>query len=234
MEIEIWSDIMCPFCYIGKRKLERSLKEINPKDIKIIWRSYQLNPDMITDENLNISSYLSQHKGISLEQAQQLNRQVASMAKEEGLNFNLDNAKVANSMKAHILLHFAKQFDKQNEAKELLFRAYFIEGKNIDDIQVLNGILDQLSLDKDAFQQELVKGELEDEVKMDIHEAKQLGVRGVPFFVYNRKYGISGAQPQDLFNKTLFESYEDWVKHNTGNLKIKGEEGQSCGLDGCE
>lgn len=234
MEIEIWSDIMCPFCYIGKRKLEQSIKEIGLENLKIIWRSYQLNPYLETDPNINMVSYLSQQKGISIEQAQEMNNHVSIMAKQEGLTFNLNNTVVANSFRAHELVHYAARFNKQSDAKELLFKSYLTDGKNIDDTNVLIDILTQLRLEKEDFERVKATGELGDEVKRDMLEAQQLRITGVPFFVYNRKYGISGAQPQDLFNKTLFEAYEDWVKDQPSpSLNLRGGDAPSCGPDGC-
>lgn len=235
MKIEIWSDIMCPFCYIGKRRLEQSLVNSPLKDkIAIEWKSYQLNPELVTDTSIGIDDYLALHKGMPIEQARQLNQQVSAMAKEEGLVYDFERSIVANSLQAHQLLHFAKKYNKQDEAKELLFKAYFTEGKNIDDLSVLKAILNSLQLDADLFEQALASEELLDEVKMDIHEARQIGVRGVPFFVYDRKYAISGAQPLALFEQTLAKAYEEWNKENNIIVVQDADAGATCGPDGCE
>lgn len=210
MKIEIWSDVMCPFCYIGKRRLEQSLASSPLKDdIEIEWKSYQLNPDLVTDPTIRIDDYLAVHKGMPKDQARLLNQQVTEMAQDEGLVYNFDRAVVANSLKAHQLLHFAKKYNKQDEAKELLFKSYFTDGKNIDDIAVLKSIAIALGIDADEFEEALVQDVLLDEVKMDIHEARQIGVNGVPFFVYNRKYAISGAQPLSLFTETLNQAFDE-------------------------
>lgn len=233
MKIEIWSDVMCPFCYIGKRRLEKSLESFKDKDsIQVEWKSYQLNLDMVTDPNMRIDEYLALHKGMPVEQAQQLNAQVTQLAAEEGLEYNMDKAVVANSFKAHTFLHFAKASDKQDEAEELLFRSYFTEGKNIDDIEVLKDLAELLGLDAVQFEQAVNSGALDDEVKMDIHEARQLGVRGVPFFVYNRKYAVSGAQPLDVFVQTLEKSMNEWTG---SSLKLMNDQdGGACDIDGCD
>ena len=232
MKVEIWSDVMCPFCYIGKRRFEKSLENSVYKDkIEVEWKSFQLNPDMITDPNMRIDEYLSIHKGIPLEQAKALNAQVTQMAAQEGLVYNFDKSITANSFKAHVLTHFAKQFDKQDEIEELLFQSYFTEGKNIDDIEVLKEIATQVGVDAEKFEQVVQEGSLDEEVKMDIHEARQLGVQGVPFFVYDRKYGISGAQPLEAFEQTLNKAIEEYSAQSGIQMQNKSN-GGACSIDG--
>lgn len=234
MKIEIWSDVMCPFCYIGKRRFEQSLSLLEDKDqVAIEWKSYQLNPYLVTDPTLTIADYLSIHKGIPLAQAKQLNAQVTTMAAEEGLTYNFDKAVVANSFRAHVFTHFAKQYGKQGEAEELLFKSYFTDGKNIDDIDVLKSLVEELELDVAAFIEIVENKSLDDEVKMDIHEAHQIGVKGVPFFVYNRKYAISGAQRIETFEQTLQKALSEYQELNSLKIQDSGE-GSSCSVDGCD
>lgn len=225
---------MCPFCYIGKRRLDQSLSLLEDKDLVTIeWKSYQLNPDLVTDPTLTIDDYLSIHKGMPLAQAKQLNAQVTAMAAEEGLTYNFDKAVVANSFRAHVFTHFAKQYDKQGEAEELLFKSYFTDGKNIDDIGVLKSLAQELGLDVAAFVEIVESKSLDDEVKKDIHEAHQIGVKGVPFFVYNRKYAISGAQRIETFEQTLQKALAEYQELN--GLKIEAsEDGSSCSVEGCD
>ena len=235
MKIEIWSDVMCPFCYIGKRRFEKSLENSSLKDsLDIEWKSFQLNPQMVTDTSITLDAYLAQHKGMPLAQAQALNKQVTQMAAEEGLVYNFDKSVVANSFKAHVLTHFAKQFDKQDEVEELLFQSYFRDGKNIDDISVLKDIATSVGLNALAYEEAVGHGTLDDEVKMDIYEAGQIGVQGVPFFVYDRKYAVSGAQPVELFVQTLEKSYSEWQSNNNPIQIQNASEGPSCGTEGCE
>lgn len=213
MKIEIWSDVMCPFCYIGKRRFEKSLENLPNKDlIDVEWKSFQLNSEMATDTSISIDEYLAQHKRMPLSQAQALNKQVTQMAAEEGLVYNFDKSVVANSFKAHVLTHFAKQFGKQDEVEELLFQSYFRDGKNIDDIEVLKDLATTVGLNATDYENAVKEGVLDDEVKMDIYEARQIGVQGVPFFVYDRKYAISGAQPVELFEQTLQKALDEWKK----------------------
>ena len=204
MQIEIWSDIMCPFCYIGKRKFEVALAQFEHKDdVQITWKSYQLSPDMVTDPKKNINQFLAEHKGISVEEAKRMNEYVTGMAAQVGLTYNFDKTIVANSFNAHRFAHFAKQFGKQDEAEEALFAAYFKEGKNLDDYSVLIEMGKEIGLDPAALKVALESGAYADDVRTDIREAEQLGLRGVPFFVFDRKYGVSGAQDSRVFLETM-------------------------------
>lgn len=201
---------MCPFCYIGKRKFEAALAQFEGKDdIEITWKSYQLSPDMVTDSSKNINQYLVEHKGISLQEAARMNAYVTDMAAKEGLTYNFDKTVVANSFKAHQFAHFAKQFGKQDEAEEKLFLAYFTEGKNMDDDAVLIQLAAELGLDTEALKAALENETYADEVIADIKEAEQIGVRGVPFFVFDRKYAVSGAQDSKVFLQTMEKAQEE-------------------------
>jgi len=235
MQVEIWSDVMCPFCYIGKRRFEKAQAQFSDKEnIEIVWKSYQLSPNMKTDTNKNIHQYLSEHKGISLQDAKQMNNRVTQMAAKEGLTYNFDKAIVANSLNAHCFAHFAKQFNKHDEAEEKLFHAYFTEGKNTDDIQTLIQLGTEIELDPIALKSALESGLYVKAVETDIQEGQQLGVRGVPFFVFDRKYGVSGAQETQVFMQTLEKSFAEWQKENQGS-KLEVSDGHACSADGvCE
>jgi len=232
MEVEIWSDVMCPFCYIGKRKFETALKQFKyQSDVKIVWHSFQLAPEIKTQPDVNIHQFLSEHKGMSLEQAKEMNDHVTQLAKQVDLVYNFDKSIVANSFNAHRFTHFAKQYDKQNEAEEILFRSYFTDGKNIDDYPTLIRLGEEIGLDTSALKAALENGSYADDVKTDIYEAQQVGVQGVPFFVFNRKYAVSGAQESNAFLETLEKSFAEWRKENPlSELKIS--EGAVCKPDG--
>jgi predicted DsbA family dithiol-disulfide isomerase len=211
MKIEVWSDIMCPFCYIGKRKLDLALARFgNAEDIEVIWKSFQLMPDMITFPGRNINQLLSEEKGISLEHAKNMNDYVTEMAASVGLAYNFDIAKPANTFNAHRLSHLAKQHGFQNEIEEKLFAAYFTEGKNIDDHDTLKQIGSETGLTINDLENVLNGDRYKEEVRYDIYEAKQSGIRGVPFFLFNNKQTISGAQDNMVFNETLSKAYSDW------------------------
>jgi predicted DsbA family dithiol-disulfide isomerase len=141
MQVEIWSDVMCPFCYIGKRKFEAALSQfVHKENIEVIWKSYMLNPEMKTDTNKNSIVALAEHKGISIEESKEMHKYVVEMATNAGLKYNMDKTISANSFNAHRLTHYAKSQGKQLEIEEKLFEAYFILGKNIDDTNTLIGL----------------------------------------------------------------------------------------------
>ena len=215
MKVEIWSDVMCPFCYIGKRKFEAALNQFPEKEnVQLIWKSFQLSPDMKTDPGKNINQFLAAHKGISLQEAKHMNDRVTQLAAKVGLVYNFDTAIVANSFNAHRLVHFAKHHGKQNEAEEQLFKAYFTDGKNTDDISTLIQLGAEIGLDTAALKTALETNMYAEDVKADIYEARQIGVRGVPFFVFNRTYAVSGAQESPVFLQTLEKSFAEWRKGN--------------------
>lgn len=213
MKIEIWSDVMCPFCYIGKKRFDTALEKFPHKDeVEVEWKSYQLNPHLTTQSGKTINEYLAEHKGISIEEARSLNEHVTAMAAEVGLTYKMDQAVVANSFMAHRMTHFAKTKGKQSELEELLFKSYFTEGKNIDDIDTLLQLGEEIGLDKNELKSILESNQFAEDVQKDIYEAHQVGLKGVPFFVYNNQYGISGAQPKELFEQTLQQAYDEWKK----------------------
>ncbi len=215
MKVEIWSDVMCPFCYIGKRKFENALSVFPEKDkIEVEWKSFQLAPEMETTPGKTIHEYLSEHKGFSLADAKKMNDHVTGLAAKVGLTYNFDKAVVANSFNAHRFSHFAKEKGKQNEAEEKLFHAYFTEGKNTDDYNTLIKLGEEIGLEPMEVRTALEKGTFGDEVTADIEEAHQLGVNGVPFFVFDRKYAVSGAQESQIFKQVLAKSFEEWSEKN--------------------
>src|SRR5687767_4228976 len=148
MKVEIWSDVMCPFCYIGKRRLEHAIEQLPFKsDIVVEWKSYQLDPDIKNEPGKTVDQYLAERKGVTVAYARQMNGQVTRMAAEAGLEYNLDKAVVANSFDAHRFSHLAAQQGLGNEAEELIFRSYFKEGKNIADIDTLVQLGTEIGLD---------------------------------------------------------------------------------------
>ncbi|HVW98282.1 MAG TPA: DsbA family oxidoreductase [Mucilaginibacter sp.] len=232
MKVEIWSDVMCPFCYIGKRRFEQALANFEQKGrIETEWKSFQLNPDMETDPALNIDQYLADKKGWTIDHARQMNDYVTKMAAEAGLTYNMDKAKVANSFKAHRFSHFAKERGLGNEAEEQLFKAYFTDGKNIDDDQVLAGIGDALGLNAADVNTVLTTDAYADAVRDDVDTARYLGIQGVPFFVFNGKYAVSGAQATAVFEQTMEKAFGEWKAENPAqDLGITA--GDSCTPDG--
>jgi len=210
MKIEIWSDIACPFCYIGKRKLEKAIQRLpDSEGIVLEWKSFQLNPTLQTDPNQNTLTYLAETKGWTMEQTVQMTAQVTAMGKEEGLNFDFEKTAVANTRRSHRLLHLAKGFNCQNELKEQLFKAYFEEGQNIDDLETLLHCAEHVGIPRAEAKRVLDTHEFEEEIDQDVYESRLIGVQGVPFFVFDRKFGISGAQPDEVFDQTLQQALQE-------------------------
>jgi len=210
MKVEIWSDIMCPFCYIGKRKFEGALAQLDFKDkIEVEWKSFLLNPDMTTNPSQTTVEYLSEVKNMPLEQAKQMMDQVVQMAAQSGLTFNYDKTVVANTRRAHRLIQMAKAHLLGDTAEEVLFQAYFNHGKNMDDTDTLILLGEEIGLDGEEVKAMLASDRFDDKVRQEIFEAQQLGVKGVPFFVIDNKFGISGAQPENVFMNALTKAYKE-------------------------
>lgn len=211
MKVEIWSDIMCPFCYIGKRHFEAALKQFpNAEAITVEWKSFQLDPIIPTmTERVDVYQYLADKKGMSLEQSKAMHQNVIHMAKNAGLDYNFDIAVVGNSKDAHRLIQFAKTKNLGDQAEEALFQAYFTEGKNMADLNDLLEIGAKIGLNTDELRDILESDAYAYEMIQDIQEAQNIGVQGVPLFVFDRKYAISGAQPVDAFLQTLETAFAE-------------------------
>ena len=215
MKVEIWSDVMCPFCYIGKRRFEDALAQFEHKDsVEIEWKSFQLNPLLKTDPSISINDYLAETKGWQPEYVHQLNEQVTEMASQVGLTYNMDRAVVANSFRAHRFTHLAKQHSLGIQAEEALFAAYFTHGRNIDDLDTLAELGELIGLNGAMVKENLSEKEFTANVYEDLREAEELGITGVPFFVINRKYAVSGAQPEIVFLDALQKAGQDQEQLN--------------------
>jgi len=224
---------MCPFCYIGKRRFEIALKQFpNHDQIEIVWKSFQLNPAMKTDPGKNINAYLAETKGWTLSYARQMNDYVSNMAKEVGLQYDFDKAIVANSFDAHRVIQFAKENGKGDQIEERLFKAYFTEGKNTADHATLIQLGKEIGLDADVIKKILDGNEYADKVELDIYEAMQIGVRGVPYFVLNDKYAVSGAQASETFLGALNKAWEEYEKEKPALTNIGGDAASECKTDG--
>lgn len=228
MKVEIWSDVTCTHCYTSKRKLESALSQFKDKDkIEIVWKSFELAPGLKTDPAKNLPEFLAELQGISLKQAKDMTDYVTNAAKEVGLVYDLSKAIPANSFNAHRLSHLAKDQHLQDEAEERLFKAYFTEGKNIDDIPTLIQLAIEIGLDRIEVKNMLEGTKYIDEVLQDINEAKQAGVKSIPHFAFNVKTVVSGAQEGGVFLETLEKTFSQWQLENQNSIsKISG--GQSC------
>jgi protein disulfide-isomerase len=206
MKIEIWSDIMCPFCYIGKRQLESALTEFPNNEFEIEWKSFQLDPTITPQSGKDVFTFLAERKGISVEESKEMHKGVTERAKSVGLDYNFDKAIISNSLEAHRIIQFAKTKNLGNEMEEIFFKAYFTEGRDLNDGPTLIELAVKSGLDQIQVL-EVLKDEnlFLENVKNDISEAQQIGVQGVPFFVFDRKYAVSGAQPVEAFVNTIKE-----------------------------
>jgi len=202
---------MCPFCYIGKRHFEAALKEFSHADkLQIEWKSFQLDPTIPKmEERVDVYQYLADKKGMSLEQSKSLHQNVIQMAKNAGLEYNFDIAVVGNSKDAHRLIQFAKTKGLGDQAEEALFKAYFTDGKNMADMKDLIEIGTSIGLDSVELTSILESDAFAYEMMQDVQEAQNIGVQGVPFFVFDRKYAVSGAQPVEAFLQTLEKVYSE-------------------------
>lgn len=209
MKIDIWSDIACPFCYIGKRNLELALKDFKSDDeVEIVYHSFQLDPNAKKEGKTNSVEGLANKYGSTLEQAQQMIDRVVSMAKNVGLHYNYDSVINTNTLDAHRLIHYAKKFNKDQEIVEELFKAYFIEGLDIGKIDVLAKLGGRVGLDSEDIIKVLNSEEYISEVDTDKYMATQYEISSVPFFIFNNKYAISGAQPLEAFLETMEKASE--------------------------
>jgi predicted DsbA family dithiol-disulfide isomerase len=228
MKIEVWSDVVCPFCYIGKTHFNEALAQFAEKEnIEFVWKSFQLNPNLKTNLDKTLYEHLSESKGIPIEQAKSMGQHAAQMGKASGLNLNFDKSVVANSFNSHRLIHHAKAKGLQQEMKERLFLAYFSEGKNIDDTEILISLGKEVGLNAEEVKAVLESDKYADAVQADVKESQQLGVTGVPFFVFDRKYAISGAQPSAAFLETLEKSFYEWQMANP-KVELQVSEGPNC------
>jgi predicted DsbA family dithiol-disulfide isomerase len=215
MKVEIWSDVVCPFCYIGKRKFEKALNSFPEKDALVIeWHSFQLNPSQVHQPGKDLYDQLAEMKGQTREWSLKMHESVKQMAQSVGLQYNFDIAQNTNTFDAHLVIQLAKKNHLDNEAEERFFKAYFIEGELISDHETLIRLAAEAGLDPERVRHTLENNDFTEEVKKDIDLARQIGVTGVPFFVFNRKYAVSGAQSPEVFLETLERSYGEWRTSN--------------------
>jgi predicted DsbA family dithiol-disulfide isomerase len=233
MRIEIWSDVVCPWCYIGKRRLERALDGIAAApEVEIEWRSYQLDPGAPVVPTETVAESLGRKYGGGPEAGRTMIDRVEAVAAEEGLLFRHHQSLRANTTDAHRLLHLAHAEGLQGDLKEALLAAYFTHTENVADHDTLRKIAAGVGLDAQRVEEVLGSEEYLDEVWADISQAQAYGATGVPFFVVDGKYGVSGAQPTEVFTQVLERAWGE--SHPT--LEVIGgpaDGAEECGPDGC-
>lgn len=205
MKIEIWSDYVCPFCYIGKRRLEAALEQFaHQNEVVIEYRSFELSPQASLYSGKNMHQMASEKHGMSIEQAKEGNAKLGQQAAKMGLVYNFDEMKPTNTFDAHRLTQYAKSVGKDKELSEKLFYSYYTEGKLISDHATLADIAESVGMNREESMAVLQdSSKYANEVRSDEATAKQLGTTGAPFFVIDRKYAISGAQPVETFLSAL-------------------------------
>jgi predicted DsbA family dithiol-disulfide isomerase len=233
VNVDIWSDIACPWCFIGKRRFEKALADFPHRDeVTVTWHSYQLDPTLPEHYDGTEVEYLSHRKGMPVEQVQQMIGYVSEQARGEGLQFDYDALVVANSLRAHQVLHLGKEHGVADQVKEALLSAHFEHGQDIGDVEVLVRLGMDAGLDDDEIRAALASERYLPAVRQDIDQARQIGIQGVPFFVLGGRYGVSGAQPPAVFAQTLEQAWRDTQPIQVVAGAANSSDGV-CGPDGC-
>jgi predicted DsbA family dithiol-disulfide isomerase len=210
MQVEIWSDVVCPWCYLGKRRFERALESFAHRDeVEVVYRSFELDPSAPVGTTRPTVELLASKYGLSAQQANDAQRQMEQHAAADGLTFRMDGLRRASTRDAHRLLQLAKSRRRQAELTERLHRAYFTEQASIFDHASLTNLAAEAGLDRDEVSRVLAGDEYADAVDADADTARRLGANGVPFFVIDRRYGISGAQPAGTLTQALEQAWAD-------------------------
>jgi predicted DsbA family dithiol-disulfide isomerase len=231
LRVDVWSDVVCPWCYIGKRRLERALEGFPHRDaVEVVHRAFQLDPSAPRNRTQNTVEHLAEKYGTSVEQAKAMQRSVTQVAAGDGLEYHLDRTLSGNTFDAHRVLRLARASGREAEVLERLYRAYFTEGQSIFDAPSLVRLAAEAGLDAAEVGRVLAEGTYADEVEADRREAGRLGANGVPFFVVGGRYGISGAQPRELFEQVLQRAWAD--AHPSGLVEVGGE-AEACTDESC-
>jgi len=210
MKVEIWSDVVCPWCYIGKRRFESALARFPHRDhVDVVWRSFELDPTAPALREGDAAERLASKYGMSRQQAVESHERMAQVASQEGLAFHFEATRSGNTFNAHRLLHLADERGVQGEVKERLFRAYFSEAEPIGDVDTLVRLTGEVGISAADAQAVLSTDAYAEDVRADEREATELGINGVPFFVIDRRYGVSGAQSADILLQALERAWAD-------------------------
>jgi predicted DsbA family dithiol-disulfide isomerase len=232
MKVEIWSDVVCPWCYIGKRRFERALTSFAHRDeVELVWRSFQLDPSAGPSpaEPGQQVKHLAAKYGRSLPEAQAMLDNVAAQAASEGLDFRFDLSRAGNTFDAHRLLHLALEHGLQDQLKERLDHATFTEGSPVSDHDALRGLAVEVGLPVDEVDDVLASERYADAVRADVAQAAAYGINGVPFFVVDGRYGISGAQPAEVVLQTLEQAWSE----RPALQFVAADGGDNCEGDAC-
>ncbi len=227
MKIEIWSDFACPFCYIGKTRFEEALSQFEHKDqVEVLYKAYQLNPNAPKVADAPAHVMFAKSHGMSEADAKEKFKMITGMAKQAGLTYHYDKLQMTNTFDAHRLAKLASEKGIEDKLTSVLMKAYFTDGLNLADFDTLVTLVTSVGLDEKEVKEVLESSKYGDTVQNQITEGRTIGVQGVPFFVINRKYGVSGAQQTDYFLQALRQI---WAEENP--LQTMGE-GETCSDEG--
>jgi predicted DsbA family dithiol-disulfide isomerase len=208
MKVEIWSDVACPWCYVGKRRFERAMAEFEHRDdVEVVWRSFELDPAAPRRQTEKVTAMLSRKYGIPLAQAEAMNARLAAEARKDGIDFAFDRVQLGNTFDAHRLIHFAAASGRREAMVERLFKGYFTDGEALGDVDVLARLAGEAGLDESAARAVLQGTAFADAVRADQQRAREFGISGVPFFALDERYGVSGAQPPEAILGALRQAW---------------------------
>jgi predicted DsbA family dithiol-disulfide isomerase len=228
MNVEIWSDIACPWCYVGKRRFEAALAAFPHRDeVTVTWRSFELDPDAPAERTGDRAEHLAAKYGVSVEQAREMEARLTEVAAGEGLEYHFEHARAANMLDAHRLVHLAAAHGRQDAMEERLMRAYLVEGELLSDHATLTRLAVDLGLPEDEVRDALASDRFAAEVREDERTASELGITAVPFFVADRRFGAAGAQSPEVLGSLLEQA---WAARSPLSVVT---EGPACGPDGC-
>lgn len=235
MKIEIWSDFICPFCYIGKRKMELALDQFSQKErVRVVYKSYELDPHSEKEPDMDVHSFLSHTYGMSTEKTKEMNESLRQEAKEVGLIYHFDTMQYANTLDAHRLVQYANKEGKGNLLTEALLYAHFTDSKNISDHDALVEIGSRLGLNENNIMDVLESKKYKRHVRDDEEQAEEIGIKTVPYFVFNETYGIAGAHPVEVLLDVLEQvQKEEEENQDVRNLTPDLPETKSCTGEGC-
>lgn len=230
LSIDVWSDIACPWCFVGKKRLETALAQFpNASNVRVTWHSFELDPGAKAQRDPDISSaaHLAKKYGKTFHEAEMMLQRMTEVGAAEGIEFRFDRVRGGNTFDAHRLLHHAQRHNVQTAMKERLLVAYFGEGKSLSDRGTLASLAAEVGLDQEAVSEMLASDQYTTEVRQDENNARQLGISGVPFFVIGSRYGVSGAQPADALLQVIRKAWDETAP------AIDAASGEVCGPESC-
>ena len=232
MKVEIWSDVVCPWCAIGKRRFEKALQSFaHAGEVEVRWRSFELDPAAPREREGDLAGHLAEKYGVSAEKAQGMHDQMTDTAAQDGLDFHLEHARGGNTLDAHRLIHLGADRGVQDAVKERFFQAYLTEGERIGDPETLVRLAAEAGLDEDEARGVLASDRYTADVRADERQAQAYGISGVPFYVIDEKYGVSGAQPADALLQVLEQAWTE--SHPLQVLTPAGGRGEACADGSC-